>query len=432
MVAVSQPTASDASEYDVFQQVFGVSMTSNVAQKCKGKAEDLQRKLADSLPDALTSVGTGWEVVWGPVVWKADPDRADTHYGNAWYVAKHDSVVFEDGTSHPTYVVAIAGTSGMYDVIYEDAAIDSVVDPDVWAGNGSIGLKIEPTYVKNDPSLPKDKAFISLGFSRGLFQPVNKAPPQGNPGYPHTLPEFLQTIQPIPSEPAPRLVFTGHSLGGALAPTLAYVLCKAGVFSLFSKDLSNVYVYPTAAPTPGNLVFAENFKKFFPPRPSTPAVFYKCWNVTIINHFDIVPCAYAVDPKYAPEILSSVPGMYGNKWLTIVEAAVAWLKYMAHTLYVPIALSPFDSPIPKPSTKPNNVWAYLDAAHIQHMDAYLKAILNIAHHKQLCDSSKLDDLKLHPVLGHIVYRQLQVEEHGGVLADGMFEVPNWPGDEKIF
>jgi hypothetical protein len=124
--------------------------------------------------------------------------------------------------------------------------------------------------------------------------------------------------------------------------------------------------------------------------------------------------------------------MYGNKWLTLVEAAVAWLKHMAHGLYVPIGSSPFDSPIPKPTTKPRDVWSYLDAAHVQHVDAYAKAILNIKLPKPLCSSSKIDDLKTHPVLGHIAYRQLQVESQGGIVVDGMFEVPNWPGDEKIF
>ncbi|KAF8754709.1 hypothetical protein RHS01_06090 [Rhizoctonia solani] len=91
MATAPEPTSSDGSNYDVFQQVFQLSAASNIVRKCKGNSEDLQRKMADNLPQALSSAGAGWEVVWGPVIWKAQPNRRNTPYGNAWYVAKNDS-----------------------------------------------------------------------------------------------------------------------------------------------------------------------------------------------------------------------------------------------------------------------------------------------------------------------------------------------------
>ncbi|KAH7338386.1 hypothetical protein B0J17DRAFT_755963 [Rhizoctonia solani] len=419
-----------SSSRNVFQQVFGVSLSSNIIQNCTGTSEDLQLKLAAHIPDALKLAGDGWKVVWGPVVWKPKSTREDTTYGNAWYVAKKDSIVFENGTLHTTYVVSIAATSGMYDYVHEDAAIKYVVDVDTWAGQGAKGLSQAPKPIRNDFLVPKNRALISHGFSRGVYQILNNTPPKESPGYSHTLPQFLQSLQFAPSEHPPKLVFAGHSLGGALAPSLAYTLLKADCLGPFSKDLENVHVYPTAGPTPGNTVFAQSFKEHFPPRISAPDSSYQRWNVNIINRLDIVPCAYCVDPKYGPEVLSNIPGMYGNLWLIVVEITVAWLRYMAHGLYVPIDLSRFsNSHIPKPPKKPKDVWAYLDAAHLQHVDAYGWEILNEQIPDPICKKPKKEDWSAHPVLGHIVRRQNEIRDRSGIAVEEIFEEPQCLVDE---
>ncbi|KAF8754455.1 hypothetical protein RHS01_06089 [Rhizoctonia solani] len=123
--------------------------------------------------------------------------------------------------------------------------------------------------------------------------------------------------------------------------------------------------------------------------------------------------------------------MYGENTIPLVHAwshiSNAW-----RTSSMPPYSSSFESPIPKPSEPPQDVNSYLDAALAQHVPAYAKAILNVGTQKGLCDSSKLEEWETHPVLGHILYRQMQLEGHGGMLTDEMFEIPDWPGSENIF
>ncbi|KAJ1305105.1 hypothetical protein OPQ81_000144 [Rhizoctonia solani] len=392
---------------------------------CPGTTTYLQGQLAERIPAKITQYG--WEVVYGSVVWKIDPGKEDTTYGNAWFVAKKDSVDFEDGTSRPAYIVAIAATSGVYDWVYEDLAIGNVVDLDSWARQGDIGLSKMPTPIPNNASAPKDAALVSLGFTRGVYQILNNVPLEGSPGYPHTLPQFIKSLQATPSRPSPKLIIAGHSLGGALSPALAYILLKTDSLGIFSN---NTYVYPTAGPTPGNRVFAQNFKALFPPHTNPPASSYKHWNVNIINRLDIVPCAYCTDPKYKPEVLPSIVRMYNGKndmkYIPIVALAIYPLKSMSNKLYVPIDLKPFESPIPKPSIAPRRFREFLDVAHKQHVRAYSLEILKVDIPEPECPKSEVDDWKAHPVLGHIVQTKIQVEGNIGTLfEEATFELPEW-------
>ncbi|KAG8708235.1 hypothetical protein FRC09_001367 [Ceratobasidium sp. 395] len=389
---------------NVFQQVFGLSLASNLVGDCTGSAAELQEKLAAALPAALQKIGPGWEVVWGPVVWKAD-DLVSTAQGNAWFVAKNDAVLFDDGTTRCAYVIPLAGTSGVYDWLAEDANIAQVVDLDKW-----VSVSNDPTPIRNNNLLPAGQTYIANGFGQAVYQLLNNSPPEGSPGYPNTLPAFLQSLPAPPSSvPAPKLVITGHSLGGALSPALAYVLLATKSLGQFTRE--NVLVYPTAGPSPGNTQFSMNFSRNFPPSGSLGG--YQCWNTNIVNKLDIVPCAYATDPQYKPLILQNILTMLGPPPIAVIWA-IRGLIYAANNLYAPIKASFFDSKFPYP---PAQLTPWMQEARTQHIDAYTWEILGIAPPKDLCNASEQDKLAKYPVFSTIIRTERAVESSNHALAE---------------
>jgi len=70
-----------------------------------------------------------------------------------------------------------------------------------------------------------------------------------------TLYHYLTTL---PQAKSTRIMFTGHSFGGALCPTMVLPFLKVRQLSIPS-----VLAYPTAGPTPGNAEFATLFQTHF-------------------------------------------------------------------------------------------------------------------------------------------------------------------------
>ncbi|KAG8719249.1 hypothetical protein FRC09_011417 [Ceratobasidium sp. 395] len=380
---------------NVFQQVFALSLASNLVQDCTGTSTELQAKLAAALPAALQKIGPGWEVVWGPVVWKTGAPDSLAVQGNAWFVAKNDAVQFDDG----------AATSGGYDLPLEYINVSQVVDLDKWVPTTS-----KPILIPNNNTLPVDEVYVSKGIGQAVYQLLNNSPPEGSPGYPNTLPAFLQSLPAPPSSvPAPKLVITGHGVGGALAPCLAYVLLITKALGPFTQE--NVLVYPTAGPSPGNTQFSMNFSRNFPPSGSLGG--YQCWNTNIVNKLDIVPCAYATDPQYKPLILQNILTMLGPP-PRLVKLAIAQLIYAAGKLYAPIKAGFFDSKFPYPPAQPTS---WNKQALAQHIDAYTWEILCIEPPKSLCDASEQDKMSKYPVFSTIVFAEWATESGNKALAE---------------
>ncbi|NET06809.1 MAG: hypothetical protein F6K16_19325 [Symploca sp. SIO2B6] len=243
------------------QLIFILSFLSNGVANIKASQESLQEQLTHKVTNALADktvrgyIGE-WDVVWGPVVYKAPLAKVAT---NSMYVARNSN----------QYVVAIAGTnpSSFYDWLVEDA-----------------NVKIQVSWPYGNPGVPHAK--ISKGTHTGLQHLQNKMHSSGK-----TLLQFLGDAMKNSSSET-EIIFTGHSLGGALSPTLALaVLDQEDLWS--NGNSFKISVYPSAGPTPGN----KDFSIYYGNRLGDSTT--RIWNT-----MDVVPHAWNED------MLSEIPNLY--------------------------------------------------------------------------------------------------------------------------
>ena len=247
----------------------------------------------------------------------------------------------------PVYVVGIAATNSKskFDQDEEDRNVGSTVPFD---GNG---------------------ARIAAGTSMGIRNLKAMTDPSGGP-----LQSFLQSQAASNAT----LVFAGHSLGGALSPTLALDLVVNERFAPTSwKD---VFVYPSAGPTSGNQRFHDLFVKTFVPQPATEA--WNAWNMDVVNSLDIVPRAWNQLPSLPA--LYRLPPTTEAEVLGLLDAVIARDGLGTRNVYVPLPASSFIgqfnvSAPPKPGARllplPAYVPGYSDQAFYQHIEAYLETIV---------------------------------------------------------
>ncbi|KAF8598755.1 hypothetical protein BDV93DRAFT_592982 [Ceratobasidium sp. AG-I] len=358
--------------YDVYQQIFGLSIASNAARSCQGTSEDIQKILAENLPSAIDRyVGSGWEIVWGPAAWKHAGATSEVPPDNVWFIAKHSSLKFEDNTTSCTYVVAIAATTGKtmnsYDWKYENFAVGEVVNLLDWISAPG-GIVVAP------PPAPKVALNSRVLVANGTAQAV------------HTLASALPTwtgqaslanwLKMVDAPAGSKIIFTGHSLGGALSPTLALTLEQAGYLRHF--DAGCTLVYPTAGASPGNGNFAKLFQATFPP--IGEAGTYQVWNQNVVNNLDVVPHAWCSNTSQSLN-LRAIATIYGQptepKLQIALRFAVEWLCGMADlswNTYIPISHSIFSGVMP--SAPPQNLPEFMKIVEEQHVQAYYKFILD--------------------------------------------------------
>jgi hypothetical protein len=351
-----------AGTFDLWQQVFTMSMLANRDSQLTGNASMLEGDLAQTLHNALNNagfqalIGSSWEVAWGPCVYE---NQDDLIKDNAMYVAHN--------TASNIYVVAIAATNPIsnFDLFQEDWAVNPIK---AWPYG---------TTLPSGTSFPADVAIApgtSLGVDILLQQMAD--PTTGQP-----LAAFLQSVQSTSAT----LVFTGHSLAGALAPTLACALITQG--DLDSSQWAHVYVYPTAGPTPGNAGFVELFATLFP-QPTAGTQPWQVWNSLLWNSLDLVPHAWK------STTLNEVANLYGSTAPAGLVVAGILVKAsqkafdqgfmqlpsngsLPGTLVAPAELPPFQIPPSSPlssifSNDPTEAMdiTYLTEAYYQHGAAY--------------------------------------------------------------
>lgn len=193
----------------------------------------IERQLV-GLPLCRSATGAvDWRVVWGPASFTL-PDG----------ILQDNAMFVVEQVSQPgNLIVAIRGTNG-------DSILDWIVDDmDVWT--------------TTPWEQPPGRAFasdvrISRATHDALHVLLNRLlPTEGQGGYGQSLETFLAARV----SDGTRISFTGHSLAGALAPTLALWFKErqglAGGWDAEHK--ANISVVAFAGATPGNTAFAELF-----------------------------------------------------------------------------------------------------------------------------------------------------------------------------
>jgi hypothetical protein len=207
-----------------------------------------------------------WKLVWGPGVFQVLPGSIPA---NTMFVAEHKKT--------GELFVSIAGTNpfSAYAWFVEDFQVGNTVS---WEyGDAPQGVA------------------LSQGTLKGLLALQGMVPTAGIPGENVSFADFM--VDRFSSEGDPvEVTVSGHSLGGALSPTLGlWLLDTQKEWDHHTRALISVYAY--AGPTPGNSDFASYIDARFGDRLHR-----------IANRLDVVPHAWNVGDLaslkavYTPEI----------------------------------------------------------------------------------------------------------------------------------
>lgn len=190
-------------------------------------ANQIQQLLEQAIADwPLTD--NDWELVWGPGLFALPGTLFDDAF--LFMVRKK---------SDPNqYYIAIRGTNPI-----------SIPNWVIWDFQGQ-ALKAWPFVEPTETFQPKISESTNFGFN----VIYSLRPPIGVPGAQKTLIEFLD--EELLDKPKAQVCVTGHSLGGALSPTVALWLTDVQQEHAFASAEFSVVSF--AGPTPGDQDFAKH------------------------------------------------------------------------------------------------------------------------------------------------------------------------------
>lgn len=295
---------------------------------------------------------TGWEIVWGPVIFWY-PDSHSVAGDHTWVLVgnPHFDIGDESGPRQ-VYGVSFAGTNrNSWSDIFLNLDIDQVVEAETFLSSRSSEPVTPPSTTKFADG---SKAYIIFGAAQAVYSVVTTS--FGN----ETLPMVLRRL--MTSEPGAAFVFGGMSLGGAIAPVVAYGSVASG---LVAKP--DAYVLAIAGPTPGNISLSAAVNGVFKPTQIGPIPEHQI-NVNIVDDKDVVPHAWAVDT------LHEIPYNFGDVPLELREYIQSWVDVAlrgstaAGVTFAQMALCPFTGPFYPPPKGPKELLPIISA---QHVKAYL-------------------------------------------------------------
>jgi hypothetical protein len=209
------------------QEMAALAFIAYLGESLEGSDDEVERRLFPCLTRELAKqplTRDKWTLAWGPAVYKFALAELDD---NMMYVVR-------DAANPAHLAIAVRGTNAkaILDWLVEDFEVHEQV---AWP-YGS----------------PPRRAKIAKGTSDGLRILQTMVPASG-PAPDQTLGQFLAAE--ATSRGALQIDVTGHSLGGALSPTLTLWLADTRS-SWDPSGASRLAVYPLAGPTAGNADFA--------------------------------------------------------------------------------------------------------------------------------------------------------------------------------
>ena len=288
-------------------------------------AQQLHKLIDGRLQTLNANYNAQWKIIWGPAIFSFPINYKGRHIDNVLYMV-------QNGDSND-YAFAVAGTDpySLADWVLEDFLVATTVG---WP------------FPNNNQPRPR----ISVGTSIGLTILLNIMPPcDPLPGVGTRLVKFLATL----TQKGPINIYTaGHSLGGALAPTLTLAL--EDMKSTWDPNNNATFLpFAFAGPTPGDAAFASYFQSKFPN-------LQRIWNA-----IDVVPHAW--DTPHMKELST----LYGHKLDSVAIAVDLVLAVVSHNGYTPLNPQAATFTGTQQNPKITDTKEYFVEAAYQHTTAYL-------------------------------------------------------------
>lgn len=301
-VSESDSINSSILKYNRERTVFSLSWISNINAKMHAERSKLKQhaeqihKIVKEKP-VLNRLGQ-WKVVWGPYIYSKKCPAGDTH-DTTKCVTDNTMVLFKKTGDFdaPDYVLTIAGTNpaSPFGWFIEDFNVAGMIPwPDKASTKGDFSMFLsELKNMKNIKEKCPDQSCISLGTAVGVSILLNQMGAEDD----NLLIDFLRDSTDIIE--SGEIAVAGHSLGGALSPSVALALHDNMASWVGSRQMS-ISTYPTAGASPGNNLFKDYLR-------NTAKVEFK----GKMSRKDIVPHAWEADMlKKIPTIYAEAKGEY--------------------------------------------------------------------------------------------------------------------------